>query len=388
MIINKNKLFIASCIALITTAMSFGLRAGMINEWTIQFLLSKEEIGFIAGTAFWGFTLAMIFGGTLCDILGLKKILFIAFICHIIGIILTVFSVGYWSLFLSTLFIGIANGMVEAACNPLVATLFSDQKTKMLNRFHVWFPGGIVIGGLVGFTLSNFGVSWQIQVSLMLIPAIIYGYLLLKEEFPQTERVVSGLSTTDMFKACSSPLFIIMVLLMMITASTELGTNQLIDSFLRGTGVAPILILVYVSGLMMLGRSFAGKFVHSLSPVGMLLFSAVFSTLGLVLLSYANGLGFTFFSATIFGIGICFFWPTMIGFVAEYLPQTGALGLSIMGGAGMLSVSLVLPILGKFLDNQSGAETLRGFAFLPAFLIFSFIGLLLYMNKNKQIYNH
>lgn len=388
MIINKNKLFIASCIALITTAMSFGLRAGMINEWTIQFLLSKEEIGFIAGTAFWGFTLAMIFGGTLCDILGLKKILFIAFICHIIGIILTVFSVGYWSLFLSTLFIGIANGMVEAACNPLVATLFSDQKTKMLNRFHVWFPGGIVIGGLVGFTLSNFGVSWQIQVSLMLIPAIIYGYLLLKEEFPQTERVVSGLSTTDMFKACSSPLFIIMVLLMMITASTELGTNQLIDSFLRGTGVAPILILVYVSGLMMLGRSFAGKFVHSLSPVGMLLFSAVFSTLGLVLLSYANGLGFTFFSATIFGIGICFFWPTMIGFVAEYLPQTGALGLSIMGGAGMLSVSLVLPILGKFLDNQSGAETLRGFAFLPAFLIFSFIGLLLYMNKNKQFYNH
>lgn len=388
MIININKLFIASCIALITTAMSFGLRAGMINEWTIQFLLSKEEIGFIAGTAFWGFTLAMIFGGTLCDILGLKKILFIAFICHIIGIILTVFSVGYWSLFLSTLFIGIANGMVEAACNPLVATLFSDQKTKMLNRFHVWFPGGIVIGGLVGFKLSNFGVSWQIQVSLMLIPAIIYGYLLLKEEFPQTERVVSGLSTTDMFKACSSPLFIIMVLLMMITASTELGTNQLIDSFLRGTGVAPILILVYVSGLMMLGRSFAGKFVHSLSPVGMLLFSAVFSTLGLVLLSYANGLGFTFFSATIFGIGICFFWPTMIGFVAEYLPQTGALGLSIMGGAGMLSVSLVLPILGKFLDNQSGAETLRGFAFLPAFLIFSFIGLLLYMNKNKQIYNH
>ncbi len=378
---NKNKLFLASCMALITTAMAFGLRAGMLNQWGTEFGLSGEELGWIGGTAFWGFTLAMVFGGPLCDILGMKKILFIAFFGHILGTILTIFSGGFWSFFISTLCIGIGNGMVEAACNPLVATIYKDEKTKMLNRFHVWFPGGIVIGGLVGYAMTGLGFSWQLQVATMLIPACVYGFLIAKENFPTTERVASGVSTGDMFKACLSPLFFTMALLMMITASTELGTNQLIDSLLKDTGVSPILILVYVSGLMMVGRTYAGNIVHTLSPAGMLLFSAVFSTLGLVLLSYASGTTFTFFAATVFGIGICFFWPTMISFVAEYLPSTGALGLSLMGGAGMLSVSLVLPILGKLLDNQSGAQTLRGFALLPSFLIVAFAILYFYSKK-------
>ena len=161
--INSQKLFLASCMALITTAMSFGLRAGFIGAWTTEFNLTNEEVGFISGTAFYGFTLAMIFGGPLCDVLGMKRIIGIAFIGHLAGVILTILSKSFWPLYISTLFVGIANGMVEAACNPLVASLFPNDKVKMLNRFHVWFPGGIVIGGLIGYFLGNAGISWQLQ---------------------------------------------------------------------------------------------------------------------------------------------------------------------------------------------------------------------------------
>ncbi|TAH31558.1 MAG: MFS transporter [Cytophagales bacterium] len=379
---NKNKLFLASCMALVVTAMAFGLRASMLNQWQVDFGLTVAELGWISGTAFWGFTLAMIFGGPLCDIIGMKRIVYIAFFGHLLGTILTIFSSGFWSLFVSTLLIGIGNGMVEAACNPLIATIYSEQKTKMLNRFHVWFPGGIVIGGLIGYFLSNMGVNWQIQLIAMLIPTLVYGYLFLKQTFPQTERVTSGVSTSDMFKACATPLFIFMVFCMLITASTELGTGQLIGKLLENTGVAPILVLVYINGLMMLGRSNAGVFVHSLSPTGMLLFSAIFSTLGLIGLSYASGLFFTFGAATVFAIGICFFWPTMIGYIAENCAKTGALGMSIIGGAGMLSVSLVLPILGANLDMFAGEVVLRYYALLPLVLIFAF-GTLLYFTRKK-----
>ncbi|TAF72980.1 MAG: MFS transporter [Bacteroidetes bacterium] len=379
---NKNKLFLASCMALVVTAMAFGLRASMLNQWQVDFGLTVAELGWISGTAFWGFTLAMIFGGPLCDIIGMKRIVYIAFFGHLLGTILTIFSSGFWSLFISTLLIGIGNGMVEAACNPLIATIYSEQKTKMLNRFHVWFPGGIVIGGLIGYFLSNMGVNWQIQLIAMLIPTLVYGYLFLKQTFPQTERVTSGVSTSDMFKACATPLFIFMVFCMLITASTELGTGQLIGKLLENTGIAPILVLVYINGLMMLGRSNAGVFVHSLSPTGMLLFSAVFSTLGLIGLSYASGLFLTFGAATIFAIGICFFWPTMIGYVAENCAKTGALGMSIIGGAGMLSVSLVLPILGANLDMFAGEIVLRYYALLPLVLIFAF-GTLFYLTRKK-----
>src|SRR5271170_3519706 len=178
--IQSNKLFVASCLALLVTSLSFGVRAGILNDQGVKFHLNASELGTIAATAFWGFPLAVIIGGFIVDIIGMKKLLLSAFVLHLVGILLTIFANGYWTLFLSTLLIGIANGTVEAACNPLVASLFTDNKTTKLNHFHLWFPGGIVIGTLIVFGLNKLGVSWQVEVGTMLIPTLIYGYLFSK----------------------------------------------------------------------------------------------------------------------------------------------------------------------------------------------------------------
>jgi len=350
--INYNKLFIASCIAITTTAMTFAIRAGLENEYCRIFSLNHQEIGYVLGTAFWGFTLSIIFGGFLCDFLGMKRLLGVAFTGHILGIILTILASGFWSLFFSTLLIGIANGMVEAVCNPLVSTLYKDEKTTKLNRLHVWFPGGIVIGGLIVFFFKGWGISKEYQLATILIPTVIYGFLFFKEKFPETERVDSGVTFKQMFEACLQPLFIVMLFCMLLTASTEFGTNQWISNFLSSLGVKDILLLVYINLLMAFGRTFPGGFVHRLSPIGMLIFSSVFSAIGLLLFNYVDGY-WTFLPATIFAFGICFFWPTMLGFVSENLPKTGALGISLMGGAGMLSVAFVLPFMGKLYDNKT-----------------------------------
>src|SRR5208337_4520088 len=172
---NRNKIFIASVIALIATAMTFAIRADLLgNTFGSIFKLSNGDIGWCIGTAFWGFTLAMIIGGILVDMLGMKTILVFAFAGHLTGIILTILSTGFWSLFISTLFIGISNGFVEAACNPLITTLYPENKTKMLNRFHVWFPGGIVIGGLFAYLLGLCNLGWQVKMAVILIPVLMY----------------------------------------------------------------------------------------------------------------------------------------------------------------------------------------------------------------------
>lgn len=412
--IRRNKIFIASVLALIATAMTFAIRADLLgNTFGTLFKLSNGDIGWCIGTAFWGFTLAMIIGGLLVDIWGMKTILVFAFAGHLTGVVLTIFATGFWSLFISTLFVGVSNGFVEATCNPLITTLYPESKTKMLNRFHVWFPGGIVIGGLIAYLLGLFHVGWQIEMAVILIPVIIYGILFLNLALPKTERVTSGVSMKEMLKACVAPLFLFMVFCMFLTASTELGTNQWITVLLSNIGVPAILLLVFINGIMAVGRSFAGPVVHRLNPSGMLLFSAITSGLGLLLLSYSSG--WTTVGATaVFAIGITYFWPTMLGFVSEYLPKTGALGLSIMGGCGMLSVSLILPFIGKIFDHQTitaihdqldpklilqalagtkeylilvqakvkaGSETLRYVAILPVILIVAFIFLTYHVKK-------
>jgi MFS family permease len=359
--IQPSRLFTASCIALITTAMTFAIRGSLMATWGEEFSLSSEEVGNVSGTAFWGFTLAMVFGGPVCDVLGMRNLLRFAFVGHLAGIALTILANSYLTLFIATLVIGISNGLVEAACNPLVTALFPNDRIKYLNRFHVWFPGGIVIGGLIAYLmLDQFHLPWRFLMITLAVPGLWYGFMSFNADFPVSERVSSGTSSSRMYASLANPLFLFMVFCMMLTAGTELGTNQWITQLLANVGVPSILLLVFISGIMAVGRGFAGELSHRLAPEGMLLLSAVFSTLGLVMLSYSEG-ALSFVSAAVFAVGVCYFWPTMLGFVSEYIPETGPMGLSIMGGAGMLSVSFILPYMGKIYDENVVSQIPGGY---------------------------
>ncbi|MGN6213069.1 MFS transporter [Parafilimonas sp.] len=354
--IKRNQLFVASCLALLVTSLSFGIRAGLLNTWGHEFGLTQEEIGIITSTAFWGFPLAIVVGGMVVDVIGMKKLLIAAFIFHALGIFLTIIASGFWPLFISTLLIGLGNGTVEAACNPLVASLYPNNKTTRLNYFHLWFPGGIVIGTLI---VSFFGQyvadsiylsNWRMLVGIMFIPTILYGIMFFRLTFPVTERVASGISTSKMYKSLFKPLFIIMLILMLGTAITELFTGQWIDVLLKNVTDNAILLLTLETGVMVLGRGLAEPVVHKLSPQGVLLMSSILAAIGLYLLGHSTG-NMLFVGAIVFGMGVCYFWPTMLGFVSENLPETGAVGMNIIGGAGMFAVSVYMIFMGGYYDK-------------------------------------
>lgn len=418
--IKRSQLFVAACISLLVTSLSFGIRAGILGDLGTQFHLSASELAIIASTAFWGFPLAIIVGGMLVDIIGMKRLLIAAFALHFLGIALTISAQGFTSLFISTLFIGLGNGTVEAACNPLVTSLYPENKTTRLNYFHLWFPGGIVIGSLLVFFTKdmNFGGIdiWKLQVGLMFIPTLVYGYLFSRLKFPVTERVAAGVSSGEMYRALANPLFIIMIILMFGTAITELFTGQWIDVLLHNITKNAILLLAIDTGVMVVGRAFAGPVVHRLAPQGVLLMSAIFAALGLYMLGHFTG-SMLYAGALVFGVGVCYFWPTMLGFVSENLPRTGAVGLNLMGGAGMFAVSVYMIFMGGYYDElvaknlpagadmatytganatpdmmaavnvakaAAGPEIINVTLTIPIVLIVAFIGLNMYTRKRRS----
>jgi MFS family permease len=307
--------------------------------------------------------------------------------------LLTIFAQGFWTLYISTLLVGLANGTVEAACNPLVTSLYTDNKTTKLNHFHLWFPGGIVIGTLIVLLFNKLGLSWQIQVGMMLIPTVIYGYLFSKLDFPVTERVASGVSTGDMYKAILNPLFIFMFICMFGTAITELFTGQWIDVLLKNVTQNALLILTLDTGVMVIGRAFAKPVLKKITPQALLLISAILGAIGIYLLGTLTG-NAVFFAAIVFGMGVCFFWPTMLGFVNTNMPETGALGLNLMGGAGMFAVSVYTMIMGSYYDRivadshgddaLAGAQILHATLVIPCVLVVAFIGLNIYMKGRSK----
>ncbi len=393
--ISKKALFNASCIALIVTAMTFAIRAGILVELGNDFNLNNTQLGWINSMAFWGFPVATIFGGLLYNYFGPKKLLVFAFFAHLIGLIMTIYADGFTTLLLSSFLIGFANGSVEAACNPLIADMYTDNRTTMLNKFHVWFPGGIVIGALAANFLSSFDLGWQIKIAVMIPPTLIYGYMFYKEKFPKSENIDTDTSTN--IRSLFTLLFIFIALCMTLTATTELGTQQWLQPLLEKSGASPMLILAMVTGIMAVGRYFAGPIVHKLNPIGVLFMSAIVSTVAIYLMSIVDGTAL-YGAAVLFAFGVCYFWPTMIGFVAEYLPKTGALGMSLVGGMGMFATGIWNPVIGSWIDDNTqialdsgltqdlaeiaaGKATLANMTYFPLILIL-FFGFL-FLNRNK-----
>ena len=366
---NSRRLFVASCISLVTSAFTFVVRGDILQSMGNAFDLSQANKGLVEGAVFYGMAASMFVGGFICDLIGMKRIMYLAFLSHLLGVLGTIFAphseISFLWLFGSSFLMGCGNGLVETAINPLAATLFPTKKTHALNLLHAWWPGGLVIGGLLASWVGNGidlgflvipGLHWNWQMSLGLIvpPCLVYGAMLVGQGFPQTERVESGVSTGDMFREALRPAFILWMICMLMTAATELGPQKWQESVLTQTaGIKGTLILVYTSGMMFVLRHFAGPLAHQLSPVGMLTGSATLSAIGLYLLSTADSAVTALSFATIFGLGIAYFWPTMLGVAAERFPKGGALLLGLMGTAGNLSIAFVLPAMGGIYDHYA-----------------------------------
>ena len=396
---NDKRLFYGSCFALITTAFSFSIRAGILPQLGETFQLSGQQLGFINSMWFLGFPISMVLGGLFYHQLGPKRIMQFAFLTHTLGIILTIYSGGYTGLLISTLLIGIGNGCTEAACNPMIADAYEGKTMNtLLNRFHMWFPGGIVLGSLISKFMTDLDMGWQAQIWIIMIPTLIYVYLFYGQSFPKP-KLEATTSIGENFKAMATPLYLFMLVCMAFTAISEFGPQQWTSLILSSSGAQPMVILALITGLMAVGRYFGGDIVHKYDQTGVLLGSAILTAIGIFLFSTQTG-AMTYVAAAFFALGVCYFWPNMIGFVAEKIPLSGALGMSIVGAMGMFSTSIFQPIIGGWIDSStaqmeaqglSGAEldlaagqaTLTTMISFPAILILLFTILLFWQKKTK-----
>lgn len=397
---NVQWLFWTCFIALVATSFGFIIRATIIGDLGIHFNLSETQKGEILGVGLWPFALSIILFSLIIDKIGYGTTLVFALICHVLSAFITIFASGYTMLYVGTFILALGNGAVEAVINPVVATIYSREKTKWLNVLHAGWPGGMVLGGLLILILMP-NLSWQWKVGLVLIPAAIYGLMMLRCHFPIHERVKAGISYKAMLqeagvigaiivivimiaeigrifswslsveiiiaailiigygvyvRTLGHPIFILLLLIMLPLATTELGTDswitELVTPVMADMGLQAGWVLVYTAFVMMVLRFFAGPIIHRLSPLGLLAACSAVAIIGLVFLSKAAGI-LIFIAATIYAFGKSFFWPTMLGVAAERFPKGGALTLNAIGGMGMLSVGVIGAVfLGNIQDKK------------------------------------
>ncbi len=400
--INKENtgLFWSCFIALSATSFGFAIRAMLITEWGESFNLSRTQMGEIMGVGLWPFAISIVLFSLVIDKIGYGKAMVFAFLCHISSVVITLLAKDYKMLYAGTFIFALGNGAVEAAINPVVATLYKENKTKWLNILHAGWPGGMVISGILTMSLGP-GVRWQFKVGLLLIPMIIYGIMMIGKKFPVHERVDAGVSFKTMIgevgifgaliiislmvfevgnffnfslllklilitvltglfgvysRSPGKPLFIILLLIMFPLATTELGTDSwIVDLMAREMGQMGMQagwILVYTAVIMTIFRFSAGPLLKVFSPIGLLIMSSFLAVISLYSLSMASGI-MIFLIVTVYGFAKAYFWPTMIGIAGERFPKGGALTLNMMTGVGMIGVGIVGTVfLGFVQDNQ------------------------------------
>jgi len=397
---HDKRLFLACFMAIVTTSFGFILRALTLPQWEAEFNLTKTQVGEIAGVGLWPFAISIVLFSLVIDKVGYKNSMIFAFICHVSSAIITYFATGYTMLYVGTFILALGNGTVEAVANPAVATMFPREKTKWLNYLHAGWPAGLVLGGIIALLMGP-ETDWRFKIIIVLLPCIAYAIMMFPRKFPVNERVQAGVSYLEMLRevgvggaliivglivfqigevfawpssaniivtlaivavfgfyvrSFGQPLFIIMLLIMIPLATTELGTDSWISDLMAPEmgkiGLQAGWILVYTSLIMMILRLSAGKLIHNVTPLGLLALGSAVAALGLFLLSSSAGI-MILVAATIFGLGKSFFWPTMLGVVAERFPKGGALTLNITGGVGMIGVGVIGTVILGFVQDKT-----------------------------------
>ena len=416
--VNKQqRLFLGCFVALVATAFGFAVRGAVLPDWAVQFNLSEEQKGIINGVGVAPFAISIILFSFFIDRIGYGTAMSLAFIGHVTSTVLTIFAPSYGVLYAATFLFALSNGMVEAVINPVVATIYRDNKTHWLNILHAGWPGGLVLGALLAIFVSvartGIGESlpgnlWQWQMAVLILPIIGYGILLMGQTFPTQERVEAGVSFREMLQEFGwgsayivsfliimsvsqvlsvldmkpievkwaaayaivpavvftmfiprfgRPMFVFLLLVMFLLATTELGTDSWIQDIIGSVlqdKTQGTLFFIYTASIMFVLRFFAGPIVHRISPLGLLACSAALATVGLIWLGTAGaGLVGLIAAATIYGIAKTFFWPTTLGVVSEQYPRGGALLLNAMGGVGMIAVGTIGgPAIGTIQDRD------------------------------------
>ncbi len=414
---HPGRLFFLNVLAVASMGMAFGIRSNIAGELKadvfdpIDKLNSAKMLGTALGLPFLGFATTIAIGSPLLDYIGMGRLLRLSSLLFLAGTSIVIGAPHYqhgmaldFAIRAGMLIMGLGWGLVETVVNPMTASIYPQDKTHRLNVLHAWWPGGIIMGGLLGLLLVKLQYNWKVEMGLIMIPAAAYGLFSIGQKFPATERVAAGVPARVMFKEALRPFFIMWFLCMFLTAASELAPGQWVDLALSQTvGMKGILLLIYVSGLMFVMRHFAGPLAHKLSPPGLLWFSCLLASLGLLSLSVANSPITGLLAATVWGVGVCYMWPTMLGAASERFPRGGALLMGLMGTAGTLSIYFFLPVLGGIYDkakidkaggeaafnaltgdkltdvlNYAGQHSFRMVAILPAILLLVFGAVWLY----------
>jgi MFS family permease len=422
---SARRLFLGCFVGLVATAFAFAVRGAVLKDWAVQFDLSEEQKGIINGVGLFPFAISIILLSLVIDRIGYGTTMAFAFFGHLLSAILTIFAPNFQVLYIATFICALSNGAIEAVINPVVATIHRDNKTHWLNILHAGWPGGLVLAGLLSIAVTLGGAQlgtslpgklWQWQMALLLLPILVYGFLLIGQRFPQQERVEAGVSYRAMLeefgwgsayivsflilmglsqlltvfdmkpidvrlaagialiptiafamfiRSFGRPMFIFLMLVMFLLATTELGTDGWIQDIMGSVLGSPIkgtFFLIYTSAIMFVLRFFAGPIVHRISPLGLLAVSAAIATGGLLWLGTAinASLGVLLAAATLYGIGKTFFWPTTLGVVSEQYPRGGALLLNAISGVGMIAVGTIGgPAIGSMQDRSFNEVVLK-----------------------------
>ncbi|MEH6582574.1 MAG: MFS transporter [Halioglobus sp.] len=378
--LDRKRLYYVGNLSIFMIGLGFAVRANIAPDLQaniydkIDLVNSASMLGEALGATFTGFALTLLFGSALVDIIGMKRMLLLSALGYVGGsagllaaAVLPVGDMVQNLVLVSLLLTGLGWGAVEAASNPMVAALYPEEKTHRLNILHSWWPAGIVVGGLLGVLISAVGLPWELNMFVLMIPALVLAWMVAGSVFPVTERVAAGVGYGEMFgELLKRPLFWVFWVCMFATAAAELAPGQWVNIALSNiVGMQGIILLVYVSALMFVMRHFAGPIVARTSPIGLMFISCLLAGLGLYALSISTSPLTAFAAATVWGVGVCYLWPTMLAITSERFPRGGAMAMGLMGFAGGMSIQFVLPQMGAIFDSAK-AEAAGGAANLAS----------------------
>ncbi|MCQ2742836.1 MAG: MFS transporter [Bacilli bacterium] len=389
---NYNHTLIACYLGFITQAISANFTPLLFLTFKDTYGISLEMIALIPMVFYLSQLIIDLLATKFADKLGYRGCVVASQVLSAAGLILMailpeVFPSPFVGIIISVVIYAIGSGLIEVLVSPIVeACPFKnkDGVMSLLHSFYCWGAVAVILGSALFFAI--FGIAnWKILAIIWaLVPlANVFNFI-----FCPIEKLDGGGESMGVKKLLGTPIFWLMIVLMICAGSSEIMMAQWASAFVEsalgvpkniGDLVGPCLFAAFMG----LSRLIYGKFSEKLNLTTVMLVSGLLC-IGCYLLASLSPLSVLGLIGCAFcGFTVGVMWPGSISVSSQNCPKGGTAMFAFLALAGDFG-GMVGPTMVGAISETAGDNLKIGLLIGTVFPVILVISLLILKGIKKK----
>jgi fucose permease len=388
---NYKKTLIACYLGFVTQAISANFAPLLFLTFKGSYGITFEKIAMIPLIFYLTQLLVDLAATKFADKIGYRTCVVASQVLSAVGLVSMAFlpellPIPFAGILIAVVLYAVGSGLIEVLVSPIVEACPFENKDgvmSLLHSFYCWGAMGVILGSTLFFAV--FGIeNWKI---LTFIWALVPLYNTFNFINCPIERLIEDGKSMGISKLLKTPLFWLMIILMVCSGASEATMAQWASAFTEsaigvsktvGDLAGPCLFAMFMG----ISRMMYGRFSEKLNLTNVMLVCGAMCVGCYLLASLSPYPILGLAGCSLCGLAVGIMWPGSISISSQKCPRGGTAMFAFLALAGDLGATVSPAMVGSF-SEMAGGNLKTGLLVATVFPVVLVFGLLILKRKIK-----